>query len=285
MDLTVYKVIPAVIFNAGFLLFYLLIVSFMKYKRGKLFVALTLSGFFGFFTFFPLSLYIPFHKTYLFVPIFFFFQAILGFIGSLSLGINPFKPSDDLFEKKKEKIVETDEEKDETLPPSPQSIDESMNAINQSLGKLNAPFNFYKETILKFDGEKLNYDFIAIGPTGIYQIFPCNWGGDIFFSNSSAAREHYFEEDTKDYSIASTYRYQLLTQLLHYVGLEKFPIHTVICTTNPSSNVVKKPSNHHIIPVQELETFLLEEHGPPLSGSNISDFKSALENAIVQKDI
>lgn len=278
-----YDFIPAFFYSILlFIIFRILIVP-IRYRTGKNFITFTLAGSVGFFVFIPIALYLPYHRSYAFVPLFFFIQAIIGVIGSVYLRVNPFNPKDEIILKMPKIPINNSEGKEKNTTPQSQSIEDSMQIINSEIIKVKQPFYSYREQELQFDGEQYDFPFLLLTPRGVFQIFACNWGGKITFNDSSATRKHSFEEDTRDYSISSTYRSRLLKNILHSIGLEKTPIHTVICTTNPTAKPKIQTSAYYVVTPENLTEFINQDRGTQLKSSELNDLKISIDNSIVKK--
>lgn len=285
-----FNLFPALIYNFILFIFVRLILINVKYKKGKSFVAMTIAGALGFFMFAAFPFYAPFFKNYLLVPVLFFITFIIGLSFCFGLNINPFIPDKPLYIKRK--VIKKSEENipnnTEVFTPIINSnnhpIEESLGVIDKELSKLEPPFFVYKELYLKFMSEKLDYYFFLITPNGLFHVYPCNWKGNIKFTNGGSVKEIKSNLDTKDFLIAASYREQLIRLFLKSLGMEDIKVHTVICLTNPEANIISKPSNYKVTTLDTLIDTIQQEvrDTNTIDPAILSDLKTAFQS-IAQK--
>lgn len=279
-----YDIIPSLFYIFVFFIFFRLLIIPIKYKRGKNTIAITISGFFGFFLFTPIVFYDELHQSYFLVPIGFFVLCTIGIIGCLKENVNPLFPKDILFNVYDYEEAQAEKENVEKLPEViNQTKKESLKMINRELLKLNAPFNFYKNVEIRSSSERLGYHFIVTGPSGVFNIYPCNWNGDITFTNTGGTYDKETAHDTKNYVISSTYHKQLLDKVIHSVGMEKAEVTTLIVCTNPTSNIHGFPDNYEAVPVDKLINYIENFQEVGLSSSEMYDVQTAIDDQIIKK--
>lgn len=243
-----YNLLPVVVFVSSFILVFRLILIPMKYERGKMAVSFALSGFFGYFVFLPFPFYDVYHDNYILVSISFFFIAMIGVIGTIINNVNPLHPGEKLYilNKRENAVVESYKSEFQTET-------DSINIIKQELFKLGSPIYTLKNITMKHQDDKWNFHFLTLTPYGLYIIQPCNWSGEIDFTETGGTQREKNENDTKDYVVSSIYsRTSFLTRILRSIELENTPIHTVICLTNKKAKPIGDTKKYKVVTIEEL---------------------------------
>lgn len=266
-----YEFLPALYLNFFVWVAVRIGILFTKEKTGQLPRSILTAGFISFFFFIPLSIYEPTHELYAMVPIVSFIQFLFGcflfmtshpkeFATSFALTSTPTASS--------------------SSPAVPQSIEEAAQLVYSALLPVEQPFHTYKDTTLTFHQDHYKYPVVALSARGVYQIFPCNWGGVIRFTNTSTQREIFQDGDVMDHTVLYPLRKRLLKDILRSVGMEATPIHTIVCITNPSAQPMKQANDYSVVTPEELTELLQNGHPTFLKGSELNDLKLVIDNSV-----
>lgn len=242
-------------------------------------ITIALSGLFGFLLCLPIGFYGPYSDPYLYITYAFLVEGLIGFIGCLVYDVNPF------ISEKREKIehenhiAEKRKVNGATFVQT-QTESRSLSLIGEALGKIQPPFYLYKGVVVERLGEEEEFKFVAISPSGIYHLYPCNWGDSIAFHNVGSKRNKVFEQDSKDYTIACSYRQELLKKVIQGNGFSSAPIIPLIVVTEPGVTFTNDAKNYEVVHLQDLVTRIQKPDNQRLTQQQIYDIKNIFENYI-----
>ena len=288
LSISDYELLPALIFVPS--LFFLVLLTTLKLKTNRtrrLFIASTLSGFLGFAMSFILPFYEPLRFSYTLVPIAFFLLACTGIAGCLVLNVNPFDVKTPLFAPKpkkqpselRESIIEEEDK------PFAQTVAEANKLIELLLFKIGQPYQHFKQVHMPNGEMNIDFPFIVTSPNSLFLIYPCNWSGDIVFSNQDAKKKWSSPQDTEDFSSTIAYREAFFKKLLDTVGLTNTPVKSIICATNPSAVVKGEPSKYLATDLGDLASILKKQpaNGEFISTAKLFDIQNAIELNQIKK--
>lgn len=288
MNLTLwdYALLPALVFVPS--VFFLVFLSTLRLKtnmKKRLFISQTIAGFLGFAGTFGLPFYEPLRFAYTLVPVAFFIVFFFGFLGCLLTNVNPFDVKTPLFapkpQKKKQDVITLLVEEDK---PFPQTLFEANKLVDLLLIKLGQPYQYFKQTQFANGEDTLEFPFIVTSPNGLFLIYPCNWSGEIEFTDSGAKKMYNLEHDSEDNSVTSVFREMFFKRLLDTIGLSKTPVKTIICATNPSAIVKGQPSKYVATDLAELMSELKKAPANgTISAANLFDIQNAIEINRIKK--
>lgn len=270
-----FQVLPAIIFILSlFMIVFLCTIRIKTGKKKRFFVVSTLTGFIGFCLFFALPFYKPFYEAYFLVPVGFCLLALWGIMGCLSLNINPLDVNTPLFYK--EKLTKKNNESNEESPFE-QEIKDANKLIDLLLFKLGSSYSYFKNIPLENENELVEFPFIVIGPNGVFPLYPCNWSGEISFSNTNATKNLSTPSDERDYSSSINFREQVIKMNLSSALLNNVPVKSIICVTNPSASITGNPTAYDVVDLGDLSRHLKTISSESLSPELISKIKRTLK--------
>lgn len=286
-----FNILPALFFIFLFILLGRVLIIPAPYKKGKFPISMALSGFFGFFLSLPIIFYPPFFHVYFFVPVLCFIVAVIGGVLCIVLNVNPFFPNEKVYQSKKKnqemdssnmnKVSNENESThlaQEKSTPVFQSEKESLASIWNELGKLPFPSRTFHDLSLKNSGEKLPFHFIVVGTTGIFHIYPCNWSGNVKFSNSGGLKTLESELDSKDYIMSTPYRNKMIQNIIRSTGYNNESIQPIICTTNPTISYTTNANTYAVVDVKDIFSYITNNTSlQPINRSDLQEIAARID--------
>lgn len=292
MTLSNYSVFPTLIYVPS--LFFIVFLATIKLKtttKQRFFIVSTFAGFIGFVMTFALPFYEPLRFAYTLVPITFFSLSSLGIIGCLLLNTNPFDVQTPLFapsvpKKKQVKAYTEPEYEDDEEKPFIQHMKEAHKLLDLLLFKLGQPHHYFKQVHMPINDESmLEFPFIVTNPNGVFLIYPCNWSGEIIFTDNQTSKTLSTPTDIEDFSRTAAFRETFFKKLLDTMGLQKIPVKSIICATNPAAVVKGSPTKYIATELGELASILKKPvaNGQTISAANLFDIQNAIEINKIKK--
>ncbi|QST02991.1 NERD domain-containing protein (plasmid) [Pontibacillus sp. ALD_SL1] len=272
MSVFSYNLIPLFILCPSLFLLFRLAIVRVSYHRGKGYVALALSGFSGFFLTFILAAYPPYYPSYGLLPYVFFCMFVAGWMGCLKNRVNPLSPGVTWND------PPTVSSSSFPLPVDQPSLDASKKAINRKLVHLPSPYRYLKEITLLHGDRKSTHDFIVIGPTGVFHVYPCNWTGTVSFTSTSVQRTAATKNDTKNYATTTEFDNHFLKRILKQEGFGDIEVTPVICMTHEDVKLKGFPSSYEAVHVEQVQRFIQSANKKKYSLEEIEDIERIFMN-------
>lgn len=289
-----FSLLPALIYAPSlFLIVFLATIKLKTKKKQRFYIVSVLTGFIGFAMTFVLPFYEPLRFTYTLVPITFYGLSFIGIVGCLLTNTNPLDAQTPLFAPKPPKKnsiknnAEVELEHDESKEkPFIQSMTEATKLMDLLLFKLGQPHHYFKHVNMPINEETMvDIPFVLTSPNGIFLIYPCNWSGEIIFSDHQAKKSLSTPTDGEDHTTTALFRETFFKKLLDTMGLQKIPVKTIICATNPSAIVSGSPTKYIATELGELASILKKPlpNGQVISTANLFDIQNAIEINQIKK--
>jgi hypothetical protein len=248
----------------GLLILMGLIIKVILSKRTmarKNHVVLFFTTLIGFFFFIPFIWFYKEDGYWVQIVIWNFILCLYSVVGTVSYGVNPLFPGGRV-----EKLtVYTDDHQvkvqtvmtKELLNQQEQEL--SLKMVAHHVKSLPKDMHVLTRAIYKQGSNMMTFYFIVVSKYGIYHLYPCNWGGKVYFSDAGAKKGIESPKDGPDYTIKSVYASRFIKELVEPIGMMRNNIEPIICVTNDTAVITGTPTTYRALRVDRLGDFMKEE--------------------------